>query len=85
MPIKNDEQVQSMQERAYGTILKRMLSGELPAGTPLSESSLAREWESVARRCERRFAGWLRRASCARLQTGQQRRGIFEARHRGIV
>jgi DNA-binding GntR family transcriptional regulator len=40
---ETDEQVQSMQEKAYSFILRRMLSGELPAGTPLSEASLARE------------------------------------------
>lgn len=40
---ERDELVQSMQERAYSFILRRMLSGELPAGTPLSEASLARE------------------------------------------
>lgn len=38
-----DEPIQSMQEKAYFHILRRMLSGELPAGMPLSEASLARE------------------------------------------
>jgi DNA-binding GntR family transcriptional regulator len=32
-----------MQERAYLHLLKRMLSGELSAGTPLSEAALAKE------------------------------------------
>jgi DNA-binding GntR family transcriptional regulator len=38
-----DEPIQSMQERAYFHILRSMLNGELPAGTPLSEPSLARQ------------------------------------------
>jgi DNA-binding GntR family transcriptional regulator len=37
------EPIQPMPEKAYFHLLRRMLSGELPAGTPLSEASLAKE------------------------------------------
>ncbi|MGO9256073.1 MAG: GntR family transcriptional regulator [Bryobacteraceae bacterium] len=38
-----DEPIQPMPEKAYFHLLRRMLSGELPAGTPLLEASLAKE------------------------------------------
>ena len=41
--MANEEPIQSMQEKAYFHLLRRMLSGELAAGTPLSEASLAKE------------------------------------------
>jgi len=43
MEMMTEEPIQSMQEKAYFDLLRRMLSGELPAGTPLSEASLAKE------------------------------------------
>lgn len=41
--MANEEPIKSMQEKAYFHLLRRMLSGELAAGTPLSEASLAKE------------------------------------------
>jgi DNA-binding GntR family transcriptional regulator len=41
--MSNGEPVSSMQEKAYLHLLKRMLSGDLPAGTPLAELALAKE------------------------------------------
>ena len=41
--MSNGDRIQSMQERAYFHLLKQMLSGELSAGTPLSEAALAKE------------------------------------------
>lgn len=40
---KFDEELSSMQDKAYLHILNKLLSGELRAGAPLSEVSLARE------------------------------------------
>jgi DNA-binding GntR family transcriptional regulator len=39
----SSEQAQSMQDKAYLHVLSKLLSGELRAGTPISEVSLARE------------------------------------------
>ena len=41
--MAKEEPTRSMQEKAYFHLLRRMLAGELAAGTPLSEASLAKE------------------------------------------
>lgn len=38
-----EDPIKSMQERAYFHLLRKMLSGELPAGTPLAEATLAKQ------------------------------------------
>lgn len=41
--MASEAPIQSMQEKAYFHLLRRMLAGELAAGTPLSEASLAKQ------------------------------------------